>query len=94
METEQDRTARALALIEKLCGPSDARADRAVEVIHAQAAALGWVHATTGGYPAPFPVQERLQSVAWALREDDRDPVTTLQQVAEEALAAHYAAAA
>jgi hypothetical protein len=43
--TEQ---ARAYALIEELFGTSDPAADRVVEVLHAQAAALEWARDTTG----------------------------------------------
>jgi hypothetical protein len=93
MTSERD-VARALALVEKLFGPSDERADRVVEVLNAQAAALSWVYETTGAYPAPPEVAKQLHDVAMTLREDDRDPVPVLRQVAADALAARgYAAA-
>ena len=33
---------RAHALVDQLCGPSDTAADRAIEILHAHAAALSW----------------------------------------------------
>jgi hypothetical protein len=85
--------ARAYTLIEELFGASDPAADRAVEVIHAQAAALAWVCDTTGSYPTPAPVAARLQAVAARLRRDDRDPAAVLMATAERALADYRAAA-
>lgn len=85
--------ARANALVEELFGTSDAAADRTVEVIHAQAAALAWVCATTGSYPTPAPVAARLQAVAFRLRQDDRDPRAVLMETAEQALADYRAVA-
>jgi len=43
---------------------ADAAAARAVAVIHAQAAALAWVHDTTGTYPAPRPVSDAIAAAA------------------------------
>lgn len=85
--------ARANALVEELFGTSDAAADRAVEVIHAQAAALAWVCDTTGSYPVPATVAARLQAVAVRLRRDNRDPRAVLMETAKQALAAHRAVA-
>ena len=67
MTTNAD-TDRAHALIDEFWGPSDAAADRAVAVMHAQAAALAWVRDTTGTYPAPASVAAELERVAWPLR--------------------------
>ena len=88
--------ARAHALIDKLFGPTDAAADRAVAVIHAQAAALAWVRDATGTYPAPAIVAAELDRVARQLRsvDDGRDPVPVLGQTAVDALAAYRASAA
>ena len=87
---------RAQALIEDLFGRSDAAADRAVRVLHAQAAALAWIHETTGQYPAPAYVAARLNTVAQRLRDgaDDADPATVLAHTAAQALVAHRRAAA
>ncbi len=85
-----DRT-RAHDLIDALCGKPDAAADRTVEVLNAQAAALSWVREATGAYPAPASVAEALNSAAGPLRtgDDPRDPVIVLGRIAVEALAAH-----
>jgi hypothetical protein len=90
--TEQ---ARAYALIEEFFGTSDPAADRVVEVLHAQAAALEWIRDTTGTYPAPAPVAVRIAEVAHRLRtcQDDREPMTVLRETAEQALADYRAAA-
>jgi hypothetical protein len=92
MTTAEDRV-RAHALVDGLCGPPDPAADRAVEVLHAHAAALAWVRDATGRYPAPPSVSARLNSAAEHLRTglDDRDPVAVLGQTAVDALAAHRA---
>ncbi|HET8684126.1 MAG TPA: hypothetical protein VFM54_19970 [Micromonosporaceae bacterium] len=91
--TTPGNLARAHALVDQLLGPSDEAADRAVTVLHAQAAALAWVRDTTGSYPAPASVAARLDSAAKRLRsmEDERDPVAVLGQTAVEALAAYRA---
>lgn len=58
-------------------------------MLHAHAAALAWVRDTTGTYPAPASVADRLAAVAEQLRkDDDRDPVAVLGQAAVDALAA------
>lgn len=81
--------ARAQALIEELCGKPDKAAIRAVDVILAQGDVLGWIHETTGRYPAPRHVADRLQDVATRLKDlvDQRDPKEVLMQVAIRALA-------
>ena len=78
------------ALIDELLGVPDEAANRSVDVIHAQAAALTWVHKVTGTYPAPRHVAEALDRVAWPMRrgEDMREPSAVLLQVAADALAA------
>jgi hypothetical protein len=87
-------------VLEDLCGPltddpvAVRVADRAVRVLHAQAAALAWVRQTTGAYPAPAVVARRLAEVAAELRSDDRDPVTVLIGVAAVAVAEHRATTA
>ena len=64
-------------------------------MLHAHAAALAWVRDTTGTYPAPASVADRLAAVAEQLRkDDDRDPVAVLGQAAVDALAALRAHAA
>ena len=86
--------------LEELCGPltadpvADRAAERAVRVLHAQAAALAWVRQTTGTYPAPPAVAQRLAEAAAQLRGDDRDPVTVLIGVAADAVAEHQATTA
>jgi hypothetical protein len=86
--------------VEELCGPlaadptADGAAERAVRVPHAQAAALAWVRQTTGTYPAPPAVAQRLAEAAAQLRGDDRDPVTVLIGVAAAAVAEHQATTA
>jgi hypothetical protein len=89
-------TKRAHALVDELCGPPDAAADRAVDVLHAQTAALAWVRQLTGVYPAPARVAERVATAARKLRtgEDDRDPRLVLVQVAAAALAEDSSSAA
>lgn len=86
-------TAAAHALVEQIFGVPDAAARRAVDVIHAQAAALAWVHETTGRYPSPKPVAAAIREAAAGLRDvdDKRDPKQVLFAVAAEALAAHLA---
>ena len=76
-------------MIDELLGVPDEAANRSVDVIHAQAAALEWVHKVTGTYPAPRHVAEALDRVAWPMRrgEDMRDPTEVLRQVAADALA-------
>jgi hypothetical protein len=82
--------------VNSLCGSPDRAADRAVAVLHAHAAALAWVHDTTGTYPAPPTVTAHLNDAAETLRTgtDDRDPVAVLGQAAVDALAAHRASTA
>jgi hypothetical protein len=86
--------------LEELCGPlapdpvADLAADRAVRVLHAQAAALAWVRQTTGTYPAPPAVAQCLAEAAVQLRGNDRDPVTVLIGVAAAAVAEHQATTA
>jgi hypothetical protein len=86
--------------LEALCGPlaadpvEDRAADRAVRVLHAQAAALAWVRQTAGTYPAPPAVAQRLAEAATQLRGDDRDPVSVLIGVAAAAVAEHQATTA
>ncbi|MBE1485671.1 hypothetical protein [Plantactinospora soyae] len=89
--TDSDGRRRAHALVDELVGPSDETADRAVEVLHAHAAALAWVRDTTGSYPAPPMVTAALNEAATALRSggDWRDPVAALGQAAVEALTAY-----
>ncbi len=86
-------TTAALALVETVFGVPDAAAHRAVDVLHAQAAALAWVRETTGRYPSPRPVAAVIQEAANGLREvdDERDPDEILLAVAAEALGAHMA---
>jgi len=95
----------AMAAIQALVGPlppdpeADARADRAVAVIHAQAAALGWVHQATGAYPAPPSVAQTIARTAARLRDvgtvaAEPDPDRVLIGVAAEALSAYRATAA
>jgi len=80
---------RVHALIDELFGVPDDAANRAVDVIHAQAAALNWVYDQTGRYPAPADVAAALDRAARPLRtgEDDREPSAVLYEVAAEALA-------
>lgn len=94
--TAAEERALAYALVDSLCGSPDQAADRAVAVLHAHAAALAWIHDTTGVYPAPPAVATRLSNAADSLRTgaDDRDPVAVLGQTAVDALAAHRASAA
>jgi hypothetical protein len=95
MTTAEER-ALAYALVDSLCGTPDPAADRAVVVLHAHAAALAWVHNTTGAYPAPPTVAAHLDGAAESLRTgaDERDPVAVLGQAAVDALAAYRASAA
>jgi hypothetical protein len=90
-----DASARALALVEELFGVPDEAANRAVDVIHAQAAAFAWVRERTGTYPTPRPIAARLDEIARRLKSgfDDRDPVPVLRQAAAEALAEYQAKA-
>jgi hypothetical protein len=71
-----------------VCGVPDAAANWAVDVIHAQAAALAWVRDTTGFYPAPSAVASRIAVAAAELRvgPPGHDPVEHLAQVARDAL--------
>ena len=93
-------TVDARRAVEDLCGPlaadpvADHTADRAVRVLHAQAAALAWVRQTTGTYPAPSAVAKRLAEAAAQLRGDDRDPVAVLIGVAATAVVEHQATTA
>ena len=93
-------TVDSRAALEALCGPllrdpvADQAADRAVQVLQAQAAALNWVRQATGTYPAPLEVARRLAAAASQLRGDDRDPVTVLIGVAAVAVAEHQATTA
>jgi hypothetical protein len=83
------------ALVKALVGPSDARADRSVEVLHAHAAALASIREVVGSYPTPVTIAVELEQVAAELRRagDSRDPVLALGQAALHALAAYRAAA-
>jgi hypothetical protein len=92
MTSANDR-ARALTLVDRLVGPSDPAADRAVAVLHAQAAALALVREATGVYPAPPDVSARLREAAESLRSgvDDRDPRVVLERIAVNAVAVHRA---
>ncbi|WP_239338005.1 MULTISPECIES: hypothetical protein [unclassified Frankia] len=94
MSAADDRS-RAHAVVDDLLGQPDQAADRAVAVLHAQAAALAWVRDTTGLYPAPPSIAAALNSAAGRLRTgaDDRDPVAVLGRAAIDALAAHRAGA-
>lgn len=85
---------RAHALVDEICGSPDATADRAVQVLNAHAAALAWVYATTGSYPAPDDVAARLDEASAALRArpESGDPAVVLAQAAADALADHRAA--
>ena len=89
-----EEIARAVALVESICGVPDEAAIWAVNVIHAQAAALTWVCDTTGFYPSPPPVAERIAVAAAGLRAGPpRDePTEILAQVARDALRDHLAA--
>jgi hypothetical protein len=91
MRTAYPDSAAALALVDKIFGPPDAAARRAVDILHAQGAALAWVRDTTGRYPSPRPVADAIQEAATALRrvDDERDPREVLSAVAAEALAAY-----
>jgi len=83
--------ARAHELVDRLLGPSDQAADRAVTVLHAHAAALTWIHAA-GIYPTPPSIASELTNVAHRLRTTDhRDPVEVLGQAAITSLAAYRA---
>jgi hypothetical protein len=56
--------------VDALCGVvPDAAADRAVEVLHAHAAALAWVRQALGTYPAPPGVAQQLAVAAAQLRD-------------------------
>ncbi|GAA4448055.1 hypothetical protein [Phytohabitans houttuyneae] len=92
-QSVEDR-ARALALVERICGPLDVATRRTGAVLQAHGAALAWVRETTGRYPSPRPVADAIQQTAARLRDvaDDRDPHQVLLRVAEEALAEHMAA--
>jgi hypothetical protein len=90
----EDERFLAHALVEALIGPSDARADRSVEVLHAHAASLAWIREAVGSYPTPPAIAMELEQVAAELRGegDERDPVLVLGQAALSALAAYRAA--
>ncbi|MBL7488258.1 hypothetical protein I6A60_09455 [Frankia sp. AgB1.9] len=90
----KDERASAHALVEDLLGPSDARADRSIEVLHAHAAALAWVREAVGSYPTPAAIAVELEQVAEELRraEDEREPVLVLRQAALRALTAYRTA--
>ena len=89
--TEGRANADAHALVDLLLGAPDRAADRAVAILHAHAAALAWVRDSTGGYPAPPSVADRLTTAAERLRtgEDPGDPVAVLRRAAEAALATY-----
>jgi hypothetical protein len=97
-----DLPAAAMAAIEALCGPlpadpvADRVADRAVQVLHARAAALSWARQATGSYPAPPVVARRLGEAAAQLcgDSDERDPHTVLIGIAVAAVAEHHASTA
>jgi hypothetical protein len=84
--TDRDR-ARARALVESLCGTPDEAADRAVQVLHAHAAALAWLRAATKTRPATAAATARLRAAAAQLRraDDERDPYLVLIRVAADA---------
>ena len=86
---------RVHALIDELFGVPDEAANRSVDVLHAQAAALTWVHEVTGTYPAPRHVAEAVDRVARPMRtgEDMRQPTEILRQVAADALASSQSSA-
>jgi len=83
--------------LQALCGDlpadpeKDRAADRAVQVLHAHAAALAWVRQATGTYPALPAVAAHLAEIAAQLRDDDRDPLTTLIAAAATAVTQHRA---
>jgi hypothetical protein len=89
-----EERARAVALVESICGVPDKAAIWAVDVIHAQAAALTWVRDATGFYPSPPPVADRIAAAAAELRAGPPrdDPTQILAQVARDALRDHLAA--
>ena len=99
--TQAERTARAIALIERVCGPSDARADFVVSVLDAQAEALSWIREETGRFPGPWAVWKRVDDAAAQLRSIVADgyadeaatvnPAEVLGQVARDALAEYRA---
>ena len=72
----------------------DRAADRAVQVLHAHAAALAWVRQATGTYPALPAVAAHQAEIAAQLRDDDRDPLTTLIAAAATAVTQHQATTA
>ncbi|WP_173159097.1 hypothetical protein [Phytohabitans suffuscus] len=88
-----EERARALALVERICGPLDAATRRTGAALEAHAAALAWVRKTTGRSPSPAPVAAALRQAAAGLHDvaDERDPREVLFAIAEEALAAHLA---
>ncbi|WP_241835439.1 hypothetical protein [Pseudofrankia asymbiotica] len=89
----EEERAKAHALVRALFGPSDAAADRSVDVLGAHAAALAWIREAVGSYPTPLPIATRLEQVAADLRApgDDRDPALTLGHAALDALTAYRA---
>jgi hypothetical protein len=92
----EEERARAHALVQALIGPSDARADRSVEVLNAHADALAWIREAVGSYPTPRLIAVKLEQVASDLRSpgDERDPALVLGQAAIEALVGYRAAGA
>lgn len=96
--SSDERRRRAYALVDQIFGlapdeDADAVAARVVAVLHAQSAALDWVHDVTGTYPAPRIVSDAVTAMAAKLRaDDDRDPGPVLRHVAAEALAEFRAA--
>jgi hypothetical protein len=99
--TQAERTARAIALIERICGPSDARADFVVSVLDAQAEILSWIREQTGVFPTPRPIWKPIDEAATQLRSIVADgyvdeaaavnPAQVLGQVARDALAEYRA---
>ena len=95
MTASADRD-RAHALVDELFGPTDPAADRAVDILHAHAAALTWVREIIGSYPAPPSVAAHLARTAEGLRADAEhgEPAAVLHEAAVEALAAYRATSA
>jgi len=89
-----EERARALSVVDRICGPLDEATHRAGRLLEAHAAALAWVRETTGHYPSPRPVADAIRQAAASLRDgsDERDPGEVLSAVAAEALAAYLAA--
>ena len=88
-------------MIERVCGPSDTRADFVVSVLDAQAEALSWIREQTGTFPGPSAVWNRIDEAAAQLRSivahgyvDEAatvNPAEVLGQVARDALAEYRA---